>query len=700
MNISRRDLLRSSVLLPAVPAALAFGSANAKSLATQGWRLPDKNAVEVIDNEWITLKDGTRLSARLWLPADARKTPIPVVWEYIPYRKRDFTRTYDDLWGHELAQYGVAYARVDARGSGDSEGVLVDEYLDQELNDGVEVIAWLARQPWSNGNVGMRGISWGGINTLQIAALSPPELKAIMPMCCTDTRYTDDAHYIGGSLGLTNLQWGASFKGVMVMPPDPAIVGDRWRELWRERLNATPNILEQWLSHQRNDAFWQRGSVSGNYAGIKCPVYIVDGWVDTYVNTVPRILANVKSPRKALIGPWGHSPPQWTNPGPSLDWAYEEVRWWKHWLAGIPTGIMDEPMLRAYMPYRTGWETYPGDTPGRWVAEQNWPPAQVKAKTWFLDEGHLSPAAGSHSTVVYRADKIVGLQKPEWLPFPPEGMPGEQTPDDHKSLVFDTRPLDADVEILGHPVARIRVSADRAVAKLALRLCEVTPEGKSWLVTYGLLNLTHRDGDEHPVALTPGQSYDVKIDLSLIAHRFKKGNRIRLSVSESLWPLVWPSPEVVTLTLTHGASSLELPVRPQVADPAFPIPVNHPERKQAGPLFGSLQEEGPDAKGWYNLHQDPPPMTSTVSDTGTTITGGYGLQEKLRIRDGDNSSCSWEGEHTGGFKRGDWDCTIHVAFRLTSTPDTFIIDETVRALEGDKVIFERISKSPIGRDLM
>jgi hypothetical protein len=302
--------------------------------------------------------------------------------------------------------------------------------------------------------------------------------------------------------------------------------------------------------------------------------------------------------------------------------------------------------------------------------------------------------------VVYRADKIVGLQKPEWLPFPPEGMPGEQSPDDRKSLVFDSQPLTADLEILGHPVARIRVSADRRVAKLALRLCEVTNEGKSWLVTYGLLNLTHREGHEHPVALTPGQPYDVKIDFSLIAHRFKKGNRIRLSVSESLWPLVWPSPEVVTLTLAHGASSLELPVRPAGADPGFPIPVNHTAPTNAGPLFGSLQEDGPDAEGWYDLHQDPPPMNSTVADTGTTITGGYGLQERLRMREGDNSSCIWQGEHTGGFKRGDWDCTIHVAFKLTSTPDTFIIDETVRALEGDKVIFERISKSPIGRDLM
>jgi uncharacterized protein len=697
VTISRRDLLCSAAVVSGASVALGVRGV----LAAAPWTLPPKNAVEVVDNEWIVLKDGTRLSARLWLPAGARQTPTPVVWEYIPYRKRDLTRMWDDAWGHELAQYGVTYARVDARGSGDSEGVLVDEYLDQELSDGVEVIDWLSRQPWSNGNVGMRGISWGGINTLQIAARAPPQLKAIMPMCCTDTRYTDDAHYIGGALGFTDLQWGLSFKSVMAMPPDPAIVGDRWRQMWQERLNATPNILETWLSHQRNDSYWQRGSVSVDYAGIKCPVYIVDGWVDTYVNTVTRILANLKSPRRALVGPWGHNTPQSVSPGPGLDWIHEELRWWKHWLAGVPTGIMDEPMLRFYVPYTTASETFPHETPGRWAAEKSWPSARIKPQTWYLNKGALAPVAGGTDTAVFVADKVVGLQKPAWLPFPPQGLPGEQTPDDRKSLLFDSAPLSADLEILGHPVAKIRVAADRPVAKLALRLCEVTPEGKSWLVTYGLLNLTHRNGHENLSALTPGQAYDVTIDLSLIAHRFKAGNRIRLGVSESLWPLVWPSPETVTLTLTHGASSsLELPVRAQVPDPKFPIPITHSESKELGELFGSLHVTGPDAEGWYEVSQDPKPTSFTVPDTGTTLVGGFAAKERLRIRQGDNNSCLWESEHRGGFKRGDWDCTVFCSFKLTSTPQTFVIDETVRAFEGEKVVFERSHHGSVQRDLM
>ncbi len=704
MPISRRDILVGSTAVISalsLPSIGQFADANSDSKFGR-WQLPEKTSVRVINSEWIPMTDGRRLSARLWLPVNASKRPVPVVLEYIPYRKDDFYRAHDDLWGQTLAQYGVAYARVDVGGSGDSDGVLVDEYLDRELNDGVQIIGWLARQPWSNGSVGMRGISWGGINTLQVAALAPPELKAIMPMCCTDTRYTDDAHYIGGALGLTDLQWGVQFKAVMAMPPDPSIVGDDWRNEWQKRLNASPAILEKWLSHQRNDAYWRRGSVSTDYRSIKCPIYIVDGWTDTYVNTVTRILANVSVPRKALFGPWAHNYPESANPGPSLVWAYEEIRWWKQWLDGVDTGIMNEPMLRSYMPYRTVSEVYPADIPGRWVAESSWPSPHIKQRTWFLDEGRLSPAIGARSTVHYTGDQIVGMKKPEWLPFPPEGIPGEQTADDDKSLVFDSAPLDTNVEILGHPVAHIRVAADKPVAKLALRLCEVTPSGHSWLVTYGLLNLTQRDSNEHPSALTPGTFYDVKIDLSLIAHRFKAGNRIRLAVSESLWPLVWPSPEVATLSLVHGDSRLELPVRPMVPDPPFPIPISHDKQNAAPALtrLTPLQESGPDANGVYMVRQDPSPFSFVIAETNTTVTGLMGLNERLSVTRGDNNSCIWEGNRTGGFKRGDWDCSVYSSFRLTSTPQSFFIEETVRAFEGDVVFFERTNQATIKRDLI
>ena len=153
-----------------------------------------------IANQWIVLADGTRLAARIWLPTDAEQRPVPAILEYLPYRKRDGTHVRDALTHPHLAGHGYACVRVDMRGNGESDGLMLDEYTKQELDDAVEVIAWLAGQAWCSGAVGMMGISWGGFNALQVAALRPPALKAIITLCSTDDRYSDDIHYKGGCL--------------------------------------------------------------------------------------------------------------------------------------------------------------------------------------------------------------------------------------------------------------------------------------------------------------------------------------------------------------------------------------------------------------------------------------------------------------------------------------------------------------------
>jgi putative CocE/NonD family hydrolase len=233
------------------------------------WRLPDPVGVRMIENAWITMPDGVRLAVQLWLPELAG--PVPAVLETVPYRKRDSTRAYSGWWGRQLASYGIAFARLDARGSGDSEGLLLDEYLPQEQIDAAQAIAWLAAQDWCNGQVGMRGVSWGGFITLQTAALAPPALKAIMPMCCSDRRYTDDAHFVGGSFALTGLKWATSFKAVMGGPPDPDVFGPGWETAWMARLDAAPPIASLWLGHQREDGYWRQGSVAFDPGAIRCP---------------------------------------------------------------------------------------------------------------------------------------------------------------------------------------------------------------------------------------------------------------------------------------------------------------------------------------------------------------------------------------------------------------------------------------------
>jgi putative CocE/NonD family hydrolase len=683
VTITRRDFLVSSGAV--VAGAIASGSA-AAAAPQDAWRLPDKRPFKVTENAWIPLKDGTRLGVRLWIPDDAERRPVPVVWEYLPYRKRDGVRERDDATALNLAPYGIAFARVDIRGTGDSDGVITDEYSAAELNDGVECVAWLARQPWSNGSVGMRGISWGGINSLQIAAMAPPALKAIMPMGCVDNRFMGDAHYIGGALAAENFKWGTYFKVDMASPPDPQISGPEWEKKWRQRLDSTPAILERWTSHQRFDGYWQRGSVAVDYNRITCPVYVVGGWLDPYSNAVGSLLAGLKVPRKGLIGPWGHLMPNLPAPL-GLDWAYEEVRWWHQWLAGIDTGIMAEPMLRAYLPYQTISEVYPAQIPGRWVAEAAWPSAAATPLVLHFGDGKLSGAPSVHAKLDYVGSMVVGMAKPQWMP----SRPDDQRADDEKSLVFDSLPLEADREILGVPLARIRVSADVPVAKLAVRLTEVTPEGQSWLVSYGILNLTHRDSHEHPKALKPGEFYDVEVPFYMVAHRFKKGSRIRAAVSENLWPLLWPSPRIATLTLDTGGSSLILPVRAAPsAEAPFPIPI----KLSPGSSPYTHTEMGPGPQG--HLHR---PLRATfIEEIGTTVEEQS--SQSVVMTEGDANSSVWKQENMTAWKRGDWNCSVSAAFELTSTADAFHLTEVLRAKKGGEEIFKREKVSVIKRELV
>ena len=161
------------------------------------------------------MADGVRLSARIWMPEDAEAKPVPAILEYIPYRKRDGTRAWDEPRHRYWAGYGYACIRLDIRGTGESEGLITDEYAVQEQNDAVEAIAWIAAQPWCTGKIGMTGISWGGFNALQVAARRPPALRAIITHCSTDDRYADDVHYMGGCLLIDNFFWGSAFFMLM-----------------------------------------------------------------------------------------------------------------------------------------------------------------------------------------------------------------------------------------------------------------------------------------------------------------------------------------------------------------------------------------------------------------------------------------------------------------------------------------------------
>ena len=518
--------------------------------------------VRTEDPVWIPMPDGTRLAATLWRPRTDEA--VPVVVEMIPYRRRDGTVTRDLLMHPWMAGHGIACCRIDLRGAGDSDGILADEYLPREQQDACDAIAWLAAQSWCNGCVGMTGISWGGFNALQVAALKPPSLKAVITLCSTDDRYADDVHYMGGALLTENEMWSNFMLAKNALPPDPQIVGERWRVLWEERLAANRSWSEHWLAHQRRDAYWKQGSVCEDFSSITCPVLAVCGWDDSYSNATFRLLEGLKSPRKAIMGPWTHAYPYRGEPGPAIGYLQEALRWWRQWLKGEDTGVMQEPDLRVWITGEERPRPWHAEHAGWWVAEETWPSPRIEQRLLYLNDHMLGEVAGDGELLSVRSPATAGTDCGRWGGYGGDSpdLAIDQRREDALALCFDTGPLEEDLVLLEAPELDLEVSVDQPLAHLAARLCDVWPDGTSALMSYGVLNLTHRDGHERPQPCPVGTPFRARLKLNDLGRVVPKGHRIRLALATQHWPILWPQPKLVTLTLRPGAGTLKLPVRP------------------------------------------------------------------------------------------------------------------------------------------
>ena len=634
--------------------------------------------VREIEHTLIPLGDGTRLAARIWLPADAWQDPVPAILEYLPYRKRTGTYERDALTHPYLAGHGYAGVRVDIRGSGESDGLLADEYAQQELDDALKVIEWLAAQTWCNGAVGMMGISWGGFNALQVAALRPPALKAIITLCSTDDRYRDDVHYMGGVPLRAGVGWAAFLFGAVCHPPDPVLVGDRWRATWLERLNNLPLFLERWLRHPWRDAYWKHGSVCEDYGAIDCPVFAVGGWTDGYTNTIPRLLANLRVPRKGLIGPWAHAYPHFALPGPQIGFLQEALRWWDHWLKDIDTGVMNEPMLRAWMTETVTPAPFHEELPGRWIAEPCWPPSNIAVQRLYLTDGGLQTSTAHLTPRDVCSPQTVGKHSGAWCPFGRGAdQADDQQEDDAGSLVFDSVPLDSPIEILGAAVVAIDVAADRPVANLVVRLCDVRPDGTSLRVSYGILNLAHRDRHETPAPLVPGQRYKVRMQLNDAGAAFPAGHRIRVAISTTYWPMIWPPPEQATVTVFDG--TLELPVRTGTEEDTSSLPLPGPET--AAPELTTELGQG----------------VVRIDRLGLEL-GSEGSFD-ARIEEGDPLSAVVEMRQLQSIARGTWCVRIETETHMSCNHEAFLLRASLRAWEGGVEICHRTWNSTVPRCL-
>jgi uncharacterized protein len=661
--------------------------------------------IHEIENTWIPLNDGTRLAARIWLPHTAEDDPVPALLEYLPYRKNDGTAVRDALRHPYLAAHGYACVRVDMRGSGDAGGILYDEYLPQEQDDALEVLAWIAAQPWCDGNIGMFGISWGGFNALQVAARRPPQLKAIITICSTDDRYADDVHYMGGCvLGSQMLSWASVMFNYNACPPDPRFVGGQWRQMWLERMEKTPPFVEAWLNHQRRDAFWRHGSVCEDFGAVDIPVYAIGGWADAYTNAIPRLLAGLSGPRKGLIGPWAHAYPDQGVPGPAIGFNQESLRWWDYWLKGIDTGIMDEPMLRAWMldsqPPASSYQM----RPGHWVAETGWPPGSRQVQTLYLNGTGLAETAEPETPLSLTGHQATGLLAGEWCAYGREGdFPPDQQAEDGRCLSFTGHPVSHPVEILGFPQVTLTLQMDRPQALVAVRLLDVAPTGESTLVSWGLLNLTHRRDHEQPQPLQPDKRYTVNLHLNAIGYQLPVGHAWRLAVSPTYWPHAWPSPQPVTLTLfTGNGSELRLPVRsPQPLDDQlrpFPPPkfAPHLATETLRPASRRRTIEHDVIGDWHTLTLVGDYGRIRYSDNGLEVD--HQVTERYTIRGDDPLSAAVHIERQKSFRRGDWQVRIETRSQMTADATHFHLTNHLDAYEGNGRIFTKSWSKTIPRD--
>ena len=617
---------------------------------------------------WISLPDGRRLHARIWRPDGS--DPVGAVLSYDPYPNQWLTRAVDGSHGKALAQAGVSYVRVAIAGSGDSDGLLRDEYLASELEDGVAVIAWLGAQPWCNGRVGLRGLSWGGFNALQIAALRPPALAAVVSACSTDDRYRDDVHYMGGNvLGYDMQLWATWAHLFFVAPPDPDVVGESWRERWLERLDSIEPVGGTWLSHQRRDEYWLHGSVGVDPHAITAPVLMVGGWEDGYRDAILRFVAARPENTWAVIGPWGHGWPHRVLPGPHIDWVAREVRWWGHWLNGDENGIEHDARVEAFVQDSRRPDERRLQRSGRWISCAH-------------DELERSSRSlrGEGETIVVARGPAQGMHAPVWCPDGDAAdLALDQRFEDSVAAVVEWK-VEQDIALLGRAIARLRVSVDVRAAQLAVRLCDVTPDGASTLVAMGAARL---DGTAEQ---------EVEVSMRANGYVVPAGHSLRLAITPGYWPMLWPPPNAATLTIDPSQCRLELPIAPPTATTLSVVP---PEPEARG-------ERRPRSRWSQQMFGSDEVVMERVTDSGVVpVDDGswwrVGDRTVWSTRDDplDSTTTTAAVMERG---RAEWRVQWKATSTMTADADCFHVTVDVSAFTRDEPLFERSYVYDIARD--
>lgn len=646
----------------------------------------------IADEVTIAADDGERLAGTLYLPAG--EGPFAALLEALPYRKDDVTSSYRSTYERYTAA-GFAVLRLDLRGTGSSSGIATDEYPDVERLDLRSAIRWLAAQPWSNGRVGMFGTSYSGFNSLQMAAavseLDVPELGAVVATYATDDRYTDDVHYAGGVLrALDLIDYPLYMIAMNALPPVPAVFGEGWRAEWRRRIDETPAWLATWLVNPFDGTSWRRGSIrlgpdGAGYERMGCPTMIIAGWADGYRNNTFRVVEQYQRnglPWRLLAGPWVHKSPESARPGPNVDDDVEVIAFFDEHLRSGPTRA--QPAGQVYVRRPVEPEPDLGFHPGRWVDVATWPPAELRWTELRADRHGVDSLAVRGDVGVAAWNSCGG-----GLPW---GQPLDQRDDDARSITYDW-PIDAVAEVMGNARVTVRVRSDQTYGHVAVKLCDVFPDGTSALITRTMLDLTHvgcwpADPDgvvgAEPRPLRPGAWIDVGVELEATTWTLEPGHILRLSVAGTDWPNAWPPPGPLTLDIDAGSVAVRLPI------------VNGLPESVAAFVPGSGPDDGEaDGVTWRVERDVVGRETRVVTRYGGTYEGFHGAvvdddyRGELGVSTIDPGAAWARGSATFRIGWPDVDVRTEATLSMRSDRDWFRTEISLDVYDGDELVAHR-----------
>lgn len=471
-------------------------------------------------------------NSQITLSADVHRPlgtgPVPALVTLQPYRKDFIAGSAHNAQARWFAERGYASLLVDLAGTGSSDGARRPEFDPGEGDDAVAAIEWAAAQPWCNGNIGMWGASYGAITTMRAASRRPPQLGAIIPLVHgldpgRDTIHPDgargDLHALAGR--------GTSMLVQQLLPPLFKHMSVEEQRRWQRRLHDTEPIFMDFARHGPNDPVWRDRAIDGE--SIVAPALCVGGWRDAFPDALTRAYERMRGPKKLLVGPWGHVLPHHSVLEP-IDFPSIALRWWDHWLRGMDNGVMDEPPVTLYLE---------GHNP-RWRCFESWPLVTKELALHTDTDTRLTTTTSSTSPITrsiaqFHPDPTVGaLRGLPGLGMGEACIPQDQHDDDVRSLSATSDPLPNDLTVGGRPEVLVILACDQDgkigdVTRLVARLTEVDSEGRSRLITTGVL-CPEPTSQKHRIVLRP------------IAYRVPAGRRLRVALGDADFPRLTPVP--------------------------------------------------------------------------------------------------------------------------------------------------------------